>query len=174
MNRGEVVKVLIGVRHRRVRALDDAVRDALQQERAAIEVAQSAQDKLQSAVACEARARDSLRTLTDPGQTFDVSLMLLREHLTAVEKEKVVRQQGEVDQCDAALMQRRRELGERRVERGRNLRKIETLQEDLRRWRDERQREQDDGMDEEAEEAATSRLAMARGAADPSAAADDA
>ncbi len=163
MKRDAVMQLLIGVRQRRSRALDEAVHQALRQEQAAIDGVKAAQDRLVSAVAAEARERDRLRSLTDPGQTFDVQLLLLREHLVSAEKEKVVRQQGELEQCDSALQQRRGELRARRADRARNERRIDALADDLERWRDERRREEDDAQDEEAEEAASTRLARARG-----------
>jgi hypothetical protein len=155
------MKVLIGVRERRRVALDEAVRAALQQEQAAQAEAQAAQQALVGALEAEAQERNKLVALTDVGQVFDIHLLMLREHVVDVRKEKVVRQQSEVEQRDTLLLQRRQDVRERRDQRSRNTQKIESLHDDLQRWRDERQREQDDLQDEDSEETAIARIVKA-------------
>lgn len=164
MNRAQVMKLLIGVRERRCRALDEAVRAALRQEQAAQTEAQAAQRALVGALAAETEERGNLLALTDAGQTFDINLLMLREHVVGARKEKVVQQQSEVEQRDAVVLQREQDVRARRELRTRNTQKIESLQGDLTQWRDECQREQDDLQDEDSEEIAIARIVQARGA----------
>jgi hypothetical protein len=165
VNRDQVLKVLIGVRERRRRALEDAVRAAQAQEQLAQSEAQAAQRALVDAVTAESRERDKMQALTAVGQTFDIHLLMLREHVVATQKEQVVQQQSQVEQRDAVLLQRRQDVSTRRNARTRNGQKIDSLQGNLKRWRDERQRDEDDLQDEDAEETAIARIVKDR--ADP-------
>lgn len=162
MSRSRAVKVLVGVRERRERALDEAVRSAQQSVDEAQGEVQAAQQAVADAVAAEAAERARLMASTDAGQSIDVGMLTVREHLAEVMKGQVAQRQQEVERCNAALDHCRQELGERRAAVMRNRQKIEALKEDIAALLRARQQEDDDQQDEEAEEAAITRLLKAR------------
>ena len=90
---------------------------------------------------------------------------LVREHLVQQSVEKVGQQQQEADRCETVVQQRVAETGQRRAAVARNRRKIDALQDDLRQWRIERERELDDQQDEESEDLTTAAWVAAQQAA---------
>jgi hypothetical protein len=162
MNRTKALKVLVGVRERRGLAMDEAVQAALRREDEARAGVEAANDALAGVLAAEAQERNKLQRLTDPGQTFDINMLMLREHAADAMKGKVAKQQVEVDRCGSVLAERGQDVRARRADVSRNRQKIESLKGDIAKMHAARQREDDDQQDEEAEETAIARLIQAR------------
>ena len=129
MNRAQLMKVLVGVRERRCAGLNEAVRAALRHEQQAQAEAEAAQQALQGALVVEMEARNKLLALTDAGETFDIHLLTLREHVVSSKKEQVIQQQSQVEQRDTALTRSRQDLRSRRDKRTRNQQKIDARRE---------------------------------------------
>jgi chromosome segregation ATPase len=162
VDRTRALKVLVGVRERRGRSLEEAVEAALAQQAEAREHEQAAQQALQGALAAEAAERNKLLSMTDAGQDFNVDAMTLRQHAAEWMKGKVVVQEQEVERCQTTVEQRTQDLRSRRGELARNREKIEALKGDIAAIRAARQSADDDLQDEESEETAISRMLQAR------------
>lgn len=165
-NRIRSLKTLIGVRERRNKALEQAVSVALTRQSEASQKEQAAQQSLVEAVAAETSEKDRLRSLTDAGQTFDIQAMIVRQHVAEVMKDKVALRQKDIEQCAQVLSDCTQDVRTRRRDVTRNGQKIDALKGDIAAIRVARQAEDDDLQDEEAEEAAISRLLLARSKAD--------
>ncbi len=163
-NRTRALKVLVGVRERRGRTLEEAVDAALAQQAEARDVEQVAQRALVDVLAAEAGERAKLLSLTDAGCTFDINTLLLREHVAETMKGKVALQQQDVERCGAAVAKCTQAVRERRSDVARNRQKVDRLKGDITALRTQRQREEDDQQDEESEEAAISRMLQERAA----------
>lgn len=162
MSREKALPLLVGVRQRRGRALDDAVQAAVGTLEGAEAELRAARQTLVDAVAAEAGARAKLLALTDAGQMIDVTMMAVREHLADEMKARVAQRQQQVEHSTGERERRAQELRARRADVARNRQKIEALQADIAALRAERQRADDDQQDEESEETAVARLLHAR------------
>ena len=165
-NRIRSLKTLIGVRERRSRALEEAVDAALARQAEAGSQEQAARRSLVDALAAEAGEKNRLLSLTDAGQTFDIQAMILRQHVAQMMKDKVVLRQKDTERCELALTDCTQDVRTRRREVTRNGQKIDALKSDITAIHVARQSEDDDLQDEEAEEAAISRLIRERSNAD--------
>ena len=161
-NRTRALKVLVGVRERRGRTLEEAVDAALEKQAEARDVEQAAQGALVDVLAAEAGERAKLLSLTDAGCTFDINTLMLREHVAETMKGKVALQQQDVERCGAVVTQCTQAVRERRGDLARNRQKVDRLKDDITALRTQRQREEDDQQDEESEEAAISRMIQER------------
>jgi hypothetical protein len=161
-NRTRALKVLVGVRERRGRTLEEAVDAALVRQDEAHTQEQAARQALVGALAAEAGERTKLLALTDAGCTFDIHMMVLREHVAETLKGKVVLQQQDVEQCGGVVTQCTHDVRSCRGEVARNRQKVQALKDDIAAVRAALQRADDDQQDEEAEETAISRMLQAR------------
>lgn len=164
-NRLRSLKTLMGVRERRSRALDEAVKAALARQTEADHEEQAARQSLTDAVTAQAQEKNRLLSLTDAGQTFDIQAVISRQHVAELLKDKVVLRQQDTERCELALAERKQDVQTRRREVTRNGQKIDALKSDISAIHVARQKEDDDQQDEEAEEAAISRLLQTRSSA---------
>lgn len=161
MNRQRTLRVLLGVRQRRAQVFDDAVAQAARQRDEAAAAEQAAGDQLASAQGREQTARDKLSALTEPGQTFDTTGLMARQHLVEVMQGNAIEASAERERCTRASLSSVEMLLGRRADAARNRQKINGLCADLATLAREARQRDDDTQDEEAEEAAISRMLAA-------------
>jgi hypothetical protein len=161
MNRLRALRVLLGVRERRGKALDDAVTEALRVHEAALATEREAGTRQQAAQQREAGARARLSDMLEPGRSFDAVSLEARRCQVEIMVGQVAEARQDTERCAADTARCQDLVRQRRADVARNRQKIGTLHDDIARLLAERQRAADDDQDEEAEEGAISRMIAA-------------
>jgi len=158
VKRQKALGVLVGVRVRRTRMLEQAFVEAVKAHQTAIDAETAAEEAAAGARAAEDAQRQKLRTMTDCGECFDIGALLARQHLVQTLSVVVAQRQAELGQRKTEMIEQQAKVSARRADVARNHRKIEVLHEQIAVLAAARRQAEDDEQDEEAEEVAISRM----------------
>jgi Bacterial type III secretion protein (HrpB7) len=170
MSRQRALRLLAKVRARRAKALEEAVKEATNAHRQALQAEDNARDAVQDAVEEELAEVGKLQQVTSAGQTFDINELLYRQHHSEILKKNVVTCQNTLEQNIQGTGKAKQEVRARRLVVTRNEQKTQSLKDQIGQIQAAAQLAADDAQDEDAEESAISRMILASKAASAGAA----
>ncbi len=155
------LRLLVKVRVRRVNALEEAVKKAVQEHQKAMEAEAGARNAVSVAIDEERAGIEKLQEVTSAGHRFDINEFLYREdHAKSLK--------GNVETCQSTLESKMQstttaklQIRERRLAVTRHEQKTESLKNRISQMQAAAQLSADDAQDEEAEESSISRMILA-------------